>query len=1186
MPTRRPVSFLKTFNASAPITGIAGEISVNPDTGRVVAYDGATSGGKPHALLTDLSDLALLNYPAGSLLANVGVVAGAPSFVSIASIGGGSSELGSPLTGRQIGIEDEEANALAVAPLTRSALATNNTARIARWRDARRVQAITRLVNTVGTYTFDVQGYGAAAFNQTSCSVTIGAAEPNDITIANLVGSLNAVVGRNYLAASTGTIGAKVCTLTTVAGSTVVVYPSSLTVFGLDANTENAILDLRSLRTIPFNKITGQASAFCLSGLDTAVRRAVLGTTQIFGTRWRTKLVAIGTGLGTFSTIELIDGAQGLYLADLEVSQDEIYPWQYVTITRPLGTPGTYNLTVQGTGPGAFGPTVVPITIGVAEPNDTTIANIVTALNGVAGNNYLATIAGTAPNTYCSVINDVSALARYTIVSTDPTILLATDASERQIHGLRIKNAVGASRSTRNVLLERVDFRATVGAGINMLGEPDKLVEYVYLNDCTFDGANPRIGLGLGARSCIELQRGVAHVYVNACTGINAQNSVLDCELTGSTTFSDYAQCNITFTDCVFSNVGGTTTSLVGLGGSGYQTYAGVADPVGSQVAAVGDLYLRTAAAGALTTYKKTSGGVDSTGWVLAPLLTSACSIQNVSFTRCRFLEGAVSCLNLEQVRFTECDFNYVGGLNATVDAAMLGESLLVGRQQLNGLTLRGCRFQRGPNAPAGYLIDIAGNANGAGLTYRRPSNVLFDNVSVYNASLSAIGIVSDVAGLRICNSRFTMNRGAVDGGNDTAFIITGVNHDILDVDIYNNLFEAIGTYKWLYGLGFGFSTTGLRQSRNVRIVNNVYARALSTASSSACLALFDLSAPADALGSNHERNPIMIGNDGGDVQQLFRATGLAAGRIHAVVGGNLGRNCAKMLEATISPEGTVLNDGTGVIGLAGDRYTKQTAGTTTEFWRKATTNAANVPDNKGWVQENVGVTVLEPLVDPLAAFVVVDNYKSTSAFSDTNSGTAAATAIGAGTITRGGKVVATTGTTATGRTTRNMAMSGGTAIVFSPTSGVYVYKMLAWACPVLSDGTEQHNVRIGFNDSITGDGADGAWFEFDAFANANVLCKTSQNSTRTINTSTFAPVAGEEYDFKITVTADTSVVFQYRLSNTAASGNWTTLFTHTTNIPTGTARAMSCGHSLIKVAGVTARTNEYQSQVIYQIPA
>jgi hypothetical protein len=1172
---------------------VQGELSVNLDTGRMTAYDGVLLGGRECLKVEDLSDPALQTYPALSLLANPTLSAAPPAFVLNSTVGGAgpiSYVFDAPLTGRQIGLEDDETNALALVPLTRIALSSNNRDHFRNFRDSRKVQTYARLLATVGTYTFTLRGFGINAFATITRTVTIGAAEPNDTTIDNLVTSLNAVVGRNFTAAATGTIGAKICTITAEAGARTYIYTVATNIFGTDPNTENVTLDLRSLRTVPFYKITGQNSAICISGLVTNVCRAVLGATEIFGTREQTKLVSMGPGGGAFATIEFIDGAQGLYLHDLAMGQEDIFPWQYVTITRLLGTPGTYDLTVQGTGPGAFGPTVVPITIGAAEPNDTTIANIVTALNGVPGNNYNATIVGIAPNTYCYVANDISPLDRYTIVSGTPTVLEAGGATDDQLHILRCKNAANAPRNTGEVLVERVDFRESIGAGINMFGEAGKYVEGVYVYDCDFNARNPNIGLGIGGRSCVELQRGLRDIYFYRCNLEGAKNSALDCEVTGASFFTDYAQRHVHFYDCVFDNIAGRTGNVASVGGVNGATYEGTADPVGTQVAALGDLYLRTAASGALTTYKKTSGGVDSTGWVLAPLLRTECLGSDISFTRCIFREGYVGVLYAERVLFDACRFEYIGGrcLNPAVDTNMAGASLFSCTQQNDDITVRDCTFWRGPNAPSGNLYNVSGSGNGAGFAYRRPAGIRFENNTFYNASFSGFGTLVDCKGLVFRSNRCVMNRGAMDvGAANTAFSLNALNHDTTDVLIADNYFASIGTYKffWLFSIGMG--SVGVRVTRNLTFINNNYADALSTSYADAAFLLMGLSAIADGNGSNHERNPILYGNDGGDVKNLWGASGSAVGRIHPVVSGSASRNSAKVLESTLAtPEGTVLGDGTGVIGNVGDRYRYLNRLATTAYFRKATCAVAGVPDNKGWVAETLAPAVLEPIADPAAVFSVVDAYQSSPAFFSQPSGTGAAITLVAGTATRGARTQASTGTTTAGRAARSMSASGGAAIALGAASGIWVYKLLGWSYPIISNATETFGVRFGFQDAITGQSTDGIWFDLEANANADLRPATAQASARTFTSSGVVLAVDTDYDFKIVVTNNTAADFYYRLSSTAASGNWTFLIRHTTNIPTGTLRTFSAGIALAKSAGVTSRTTEWQTQVIYQLPA
>jgi hypothetical protein len=226
------------------------------------------------------------------------------------------------------------------------------------------------------------------------------------------------------------------------------------------------------------------------------------------------------------------------------------------------------------------------------------------------------------------------------------------------------------------------------------------------------------------------------------------------------------------------------------------------------------------------------------------------------------------------------------------------------------------------------------------------------------------------------------------------------------------------------------------------------------------------------------------------------------------------------------------------------------------------------------------GPSAAEPLIDPLASVAYADSYSGSTAFVTMSSG-GAGSLIGAN-DNRGGRTSWSTGGTANGRTSRGTSMSGGSIFVFSAASGVHTYKMLGWSTPVLSDATDTFAQRFGFGDSITGDFTDGAYFEFEANANANILYKTAAAGVRTTVTTTFAPAAGTDYDFKVVVTQNSSADFYYRISS--SQGAWTLLGTTTTNIPSGTTRATSCGLSIIKSAGTTSRSMEIQNQVAFQV--
>lgn len=123
------------------------------------------------------------------------------------------------------------------------------------------------------------------------------------------------------------------------------------------------------------------------------------------------------------------------------------------------------------------------------------------------------------------------------------------------------------------------------------------------------------------------------------------------------------------------------------------------------------------------------------------------------------------------------------------------------------------------------------------------------------------------------------------------------------------------------------------------------------------------------------------------------------------------------------------------------------------------------------------------------------------------------------------------------------------------------------------SDGTNTFQYLVGFWDTIASvNQVDGAYFLYDAqgvstgsAASGNWQIVTSSNSVRTFTTTSVAIDNTNLQKLRIDVNASgTSVEFYI---------NDVLVGTHTTNIPTGTARSFGMGAYLQKSAGTTART-------------
>jgi hypothetical protein len=185
-----------------------------------------------------------------------------------------------------------------------------------------------------------------------------------------------------------------------------------------------------------------------------------------------------------------------------------------------------------------------------------------------------------------------------------------------------------------------------------------------------------------------------------------------------------------------------------------------------------------------------------------------------------------------------------------------------------------------------------------------------------------------------------------------------------------------------------------------------------------------------------------------------------------------------------------------------------------------------------------------------------------------TNSGTGAGTNnVSTGASNRVGLVRSTTGTTATGRTSPG---TSSTACAFG--GGTWAYE-IEIKLAALSTVTQRYQLVIGFHDvQNASNQVDAIAFVYDeggvstgSAASANWQTLTSSNSTRTWTTTGTAVAAGWT-NLRIEVNAAGNSVTYY--VNGTAMG-----VSHTTNIPTGTARVAGFGYLMIKSIGTTAST-------------
>lgn len=157
-----------------------------------------------------------------------------------------------------------------------------------------------------------------------------------------------------------------------------------------------------------------------------------------------------------------------------------------------------------------------------------------------------------------------------------------------------------------------------------------------------------------------------------------------------------------------------------------------------------------------------------------------------------------------------------------------------------------------------------------------------------------------------------------------------------------------------------------------------------------------------------------------------------------------------------------------------------------------------------------------------------------------------------------------TTGTTTTGFCYMHFGNSGVIAGIALSNSYRYNFGTKI-RLEDLSDGTETYHVMAGYSDANNNDAStvDGVWFSYTHSASTGQWVFNTRSNSVTTSTATGTTVAADtDYELEVTV-------FN---GNAYAYINKTLVATHTTNIPTGTARSTSMAVAIRKSAGITAR--------------
>lgn len=182
-------------------------------------------------------------------------------------------------------------------------------------------------------------------------------------------------------------------------------------------------------------------------------------------------------------------------------------------------------------------------------------------------------------------------------------------------------------------------------------------------------------------------------------------------------------------------------------------------------------------------------------------------------------------------------------------------------------------------------------------------------------------------------------------------------------------------------------------------------------------------------------------------------------------------------------------------------------------------------------------------------------------------SGAGAGVLFGDTDVTRPGVLDLTTGTTTTGRATLIMGGStAGNSIVLGP--GADVFFDTSVKIEVLSDGTNTFTVRTGLNDSISGAGTDGVWFQAGAVNWECVVASGGGGGTSDTEDSGVAIVANTFYRLEFDILSGTNVEPAFRIDGVPVCA------ATTGRVPNGTARATQVNMQIIGSAGtVNTRT-------------
>ena len=441
----------------------------------------------------------------------------------------------------------------------------------------------------------------------------------------------------------------------------------------------------------------------------------------------------------------------------------------------------------------------------------------------------------------------------------------------------------GTGKIRENIRVSRTNFRTCIGSGFRTLGEPlvGNYVQGYAVTDCDFATA----GIGFGSRSCLELQRGSRlGLYANI-TAKGARNSVFDSEITSGGSADD-----LVFHNCLFDGVTANSNNVFSVGGS------------------------------------SAPGSYRANNWILSNVVT-----------RC----GYVGIYYANNVRFTNCRFEYTPGVNIAVDTLMndgAGATPLVTvRGENDLLNFTDCVWYRGVGVTTpGSLFDVQALAGPTQRSFRVSlTSPTFTDASVTPSS--AVVIASDVNDFNVNNmtvvsgatTNFDNAADCLRWKSDTATTCASLRIDGLRVRTAGGLMRQLINVSAAAGITLG----------TVDVIGVDGTGVINPANTSSSIIGFDTS-----TGILNE-NPLLL-DLRSPGQYTWIAANAAATMVFPIVSGGRGARTTKTLESYVTAPNTF------ALGAPGDMFLYRPTAQTFELWikRTQTSSAILTQDRNGWV--------------------------------------------------------------------------------------------------------------------------------------------------------------------------------------------------------------------------------------------